>query len=58
MQKAHRKRTSTNATQNKIVFHIRLHHPKTINNVSLNSVSRIRQTDVQPVLHLEVDVSG
>ena len=43
-------------TQNEIVFHIRL--PETINSVSLSSVSRIRQTDVQPVLHLEVSCFG
>ena len=36
-------------TQNEIVFHIRLRHPETINNVSLNSVSRIRQTGVANV---------
>ena len=41
-------------TQNETVFRIRLRHPETINSVSLNSVSRIRQTDVQPFLHLEV----
>ena len=33
-------------TQNEIVYHIGLRHPETINNVSLNSVSRIRQTNI------------
>ena len=38
----------------RILFHIRLRHPETINSVSLNSVSRIKQTDAKPVMHLEV----
>ena len=41
-------------TQNEIVFHIRLRHPETINSVPLNSVLRIRQRDVQPILHIDV----
>ena len=41
-------------THSEIVFLIRLRHPETINSVSLNSVSRIRETDVHPILHLEV----
>ena len=41
-------------TQNEIFFHIRLRHPETLNSISLNGVSGIRQTDIQPVLHLEV----
>ena len=45
-------------TQNKIVFHIRLRQPETINSVSLNSVSRIRQRDIQPVLHLAMSCFG
>ena len=45
-------------TQHEIVLHIRLRHPETINSISLNSVSRIGQTDVQPVLHLEVSCFG
>ena len=45
-------------TQHEIVFHIRLHHPETINIVSLNSVSRISQTDIQQVLLLEVSCFG
>ena len=45
-------------TQNEIVSHIRLRHPETINSAPLNSVSRIKQTDVQPVLHLEVSCFG
>ena len=45
-------------TQNEIVLHIRQRHPETINSISLNSVSRIGQTDVRPVLHLEVSCFG
>ena len=45
-------------TQTEIVFHIRLRHPETINSVSLNSVLRIKQTDIQPVLHLKVSCFG
>ena len=41
-------------TQNEIVFNIRLHHTETINSVSLNSLSRIRQAYVQPIFHFEV----
>ena len=33
-------------TRNKTVFHTRLRHPETINSVPLNSVLRIKQTDV------------
>ena len=45
-------------TQKEIVFYICLCHLERINSVSLNSVSRIRQTDVQPVLFLEVSCFG
>ena len=40
--------------RNKTVFHTRLRHPETINSVPLNSVLRIKQTGVYPILHLEV----
>ena len=33
-------------TRNKTVFHTRLRHPETINNVLLNSVLRIKQIGV------------
>ena len=45
-------------TRNKTVFHTRLRHPETINSVPLNSVLRIKQPGVQPVLHLEVTYFG
>ena len=45
-------------TRNKTVFHTRLRHPETINSVPLNSVLRIKQVGVQPVLHLEVTYFG
>ena len=41
-------------TRNKTVFDTRLRHPETINSVPLNSVLRIKQTCVYPILHLEV----
>ena len=48
-QHRHQKTLNKCETQNEIVFHIRLRYPETINSVSLNSVLRIRQTDVQPI---------
>ena len=45
-------------TRNKTVFHSRLRHLETINSVPLNSVLRIKQPGVQPVLHLEVTYFG
>ena len=60
--KAKRKRTSKNAKQmrnkKRNCFLYSSASPETINSVSLNSVSRIKQTDVQPVLHLEVSCFG
>ena len=45
-------------TRNKTVFHTRLCHHETINSVPLNSVLRIKQPCVQPVLYLEVTYFG
>ena len=50
----HKRRGKKRETQYEFVFHIRLRHPEKKNNVSVNSVSQIRQTGDQPVLHLEV----
>ena len=62
MYKAQRKRTSKmlnkRITQNKIVFQIRLCHLKTINSVSLNTVSLISPKYIQLVLPLEVSCLG
>ena len=41
-------------TQNENVFQICLHHPETINSVSLNTVLQIRSKYVQLILPLEV----
>ena len=54
-----RQKTLNNCeTQNEIVFYIPLCHHETIKSVSLNNVSRIRQTDIQPVSHLKVSCFG
>ena len=45
-------------TRNKTVFHTRVRHTETINSVPLNSVLRIKQPGVHPVLHLEVTYFG